>query len=80
LEALIRHLEKTDIEGAEERKRSALLATVLCAVHAGGEQGWESGHLEPFLFQRLFAAVLHGTTAARLLLSSAGGANQCFFC
>jgi hypothetical protein len=25
---------------------------VLSAVHAGGEQGWESGHLEPFLFCR----------------------------
>jgi hypothetical protein len=28
----------------------ALLDAVLCAVHAGGEQGWESGHLEPLLF------------------------------
>jgi hypothetical protein len=35
--------------GAEGQKRSTLLIAVLCAAHAGGEQGWESGHLEPFL-------------------------------
>jgi hypothetical protein len=27
---------------------------MLNAVHAGGEQGWESGHLEPF-----FLAISH---------------------
>jgi hypothetical protein len=36
--------------GSGTAKHSALLDAVLCAVHAGGEQGWKSGHLEPLLF------------------------------
>ena len=31
-------------------KRPALSIAVLSTVHAGGEQGWKSGHLEPFSF------------------------------
>jgi len=36
--------------GSGTAEHSALLNAVLCAVHAGGEQGWESDHLEPLLF------------------------------
>ena len=30
--------------------RPALLIAMLSAVHARGEQGWDSDHLEPFSF------------------------------
>jgi len=38
--------------------RPALFIAMLRAVHAGGEQGWESGHLEPFF---LGARIATGT-------------------
>src|SRR5215469_12192400 len=41
---------QSSVRGAERRKRSAVRDAVLNTVHAGGEQGWKSGHLEPFLF------------------------------
>jgi len=36
--------------GARGAKRSALFVAKLNAVHAGGEPGWSSDHLEPFSF------------------------------
>jgi hypothetical protein len=38
--------------------RSTLLFAMLSTVHAGGELGWKSGHLEPFLFLRRIIALL----------------------
>jgi hypothetical protein len=38
------------VNGESMVKRSTLWNAMLNAVHAGGEQGCESGHLEPFLF------------------------------
>ena len=38
--------------GAERPERTALRDAMLNTVHAGGGQGCESGHLEPFLFLR----------------------------
>lgn len=46
-EALIQRLAKTAV-GERRGERPALLIAVLSTVHAGGEQGWDSGHLEPF--------------------------------
>jgi len=36
--------------GSQAANRPALLFAVFDAVHAGREQGWKSGHLEPFSF------------------------------
>jgi hypothetical protein len=36
--------------GSRQAIRPALLNAVLSTVHAGGEQGWELDHLEPFSF------------------------------
>ena len=36
--------------GSRTAERSALLDEMLSTVHAGDEQCWESGHLEPFSF------------------------------
>jgi hypothetical protein len=41
--------------------RPALRNAVLSAVHAGGELGCESGHLEPLFFGRLFRRRCHFT-------------------
>ena len=41
---------ETELWGSGEAKRPALLIALLSTVHAGGEQGWKSGHLEPFSF------------------------------
>lgn len=38
------------LPGSRKAKRPALPIAVLRAVHAGGEQGWKSDHLEPFSF------------------------------
>ena len=48
-EALILR-QRNRLWGSGTAEHPALLDAVLCAVHAGGEQGWESGHLEPLLF------------------------------
>ena len=57
--------------GSRVAKRSAFSLAMLSTVHAGGELGWESGHLEPFLFwahrilrPRLLLAVLACLAAA----------------
>src|SRR5450432_3930232 len=39
-----------DPEGREEADDPALPIAVLSTVHAGGEQGWKSDHLEPFFW------------------------------
>jgi len=38
--------------GSGTAKHPGLLNALLCTEHAGGEQGWESDHLEPFSFGR----------------------------
>jgi len=48
-EASIRPVEKTPV-GEPRAERSALFIATLNAVHAGGEPGWSSDHLEPFSF------------------------------
>jgi hypothetical protein len=49
LEALIREPAKR-FSGSREARRLALLIAMFSTVHAGGEQGWKSDHLEPFSF------------------------------
>ena len=63
LEALIRQPAKR-MAGSREAKRPALLIAMLNAVHAGGEQGRSSDHLEPFSFCR--HGSLGGRAAGRL--------------
>ena len=46
-----------DLRGSGTARHPALLNAVLSAVHAGGEQGWESGHLEPFSFLSLLSSL-----------------------
>src|SRR5450432_715952 len=41
---------ETKLEGSGEADDPALPIAVLSTVHAGGEQGWKSDHLEPFSF------------------------------
>jgi hypothetical protein len=38
---------------------------VLSAVHAGGEQGWELDHLEPFSF--LSQLLLHHSASSNII-------------
>jgi hypothetical protein len=47
LEALNREPAKR-FSGSREARRPALLIAMFSTVHAGGEQGWKSDHLEPF--------------------------------
>ena len=54
-EALILR-QRNRLWGSGTAGHPALLDAVLCAVHAGGEQGWESGHLEPLPFLSLLIA------------------------
>ena len=42
--------KRNQTQGSGTAKHPALLDALFCAVHAGGEQGWESDHLEPFPF------------------------------
>ena len=46
---------ETELEGSGEAKRPALPIAMFSTVHAGGEQGWKSDHLEPFFFLGAFA-------------------------
>ena len=50
-EALIRGSRNRPL-GSGTAVLSELFDAVFGTVHAGGEQGWESDHLEPFLFCR----------------------------
>ena len=48
--ALKRKPEKNGIRGANRQGARRSEAQCSVRLHARGEQGWESGHLEPFLF------------------------------
>src|SRR5436305_15119959 len=58
--------------GSGEAMRSTLLFAMLSTVHAGGELGWKSGHLEPFPFLRRIIALLTCFTC----LTPAGAQNS----
>ena len=42
------------LQGSRTADLTGVFHAVFNTVHAGGEQGWESGHLEPLLFCQHF--------------------------
>jgi len=65
--------QRNRLQGSGTARHPALLNAVLSTVHAGREQGWESGHLEQASTGkagRLLQAESHGLVKTGKLLSA----------